>query len=626
MATETLILYNGKITTLSADQPEVQAVAIQNGKIQAIGTNDDVCCSANPEDQFIDLKGRRVIPGLNDSHTHLIRGGLYYNMELRWEGVPSVADALRLLKQQAMNTPAPQWVRVIGGWSEFQFAERRMPTLEEINAAAPETPVFILHLYGRALLNRAALQVLGFDKQTPNPPGGEIVKDSQGNPTGLLVAKPSALILYSTLAKAPKLPIEDQINSTRHFMRELNRLGITSVIDAGGGGQKYPDDYEVIETLHKHNQMTVRVAYNLFAQQAGAELADYQNWTSTLKSTHGDDFLHLNGGGENLTWSAADFENFLEPRPELADKMDKELESIVELLAEKEWPFRIHATYDESISRFMDVFERVNGSTPFKTRFIIDHAETVTERNIERVKNLGGGFAIQHRMAFQGEYFVERYGQVAAEATPPVAKMLEMGVPVGAGTDATRVASYNPWVCLYWLTEGKTVGGLKITAERNLLDRHTALSLWTKGSAWFSGDAEKKGSLSVGQFADLAVLSEDFFTVAGEDIQHIESHLTLMGGKIVYATGEFTPLAPELPPPSPDWSPVKKYGGHWRKAENRNAPVGVSANRSSAQCGCSHSCGLHKHQHHSAWLSNLPLSDKDKKSFWGALGCSCFSF
>jgi predicted amidohydrolase YtcJ len=201
----------------------------------------------------------------------------------------------------------------------------------------------------------------------------------------------------------------------------------------------------------------------------------------------------MNGAGENLVWSAADFENFLEPRPDLAPVMEKELEPVLELLARNRWPFRIHATYDESIDRFLGVVERVTGGAPFPTRFIIDHAETISPGNIDRVVALGGGIAIQHRMAFQGEYFVERHGRYAAEATPPVAQMLLAGAPVGGGTDATRVASYDPWVALYWLTTGRTVGGLSLYGEENLLDRETALRLWTHGSAWFSGEDEVKG-------------------------------------------------------------------------------------------------------------------------------------
>ena len=238
--TADIILRDGKITTLAPDGAEASAIAIKDGLVMATGGDAEVMRLAGDGTTVIGLSGRRVVPGLNDSHTHLIRGGLNYNMELRWEGVPSLADALAMLKVQAERTPAPQWVRVVGGWSEFQFAERRMPTLEEINAAAPDTPVFILHLYGRALLNKAALNALGITKDSPDPPGGTIERGSNGEPTGLLLATPSAFILYSTLAQGPKLPIEDQINSTRHYMREMNRLGITSVIDAGGGRSELP--------------------------------------------------------------------------------------------------------------------------------------------------------------------------------------------------------------------------------------------------------------------------------------------------------------------------------------------------------------------------------------------------
>ena len=606
------ILRNGRITTLDPTRPQATALAIKDGLFAAIGEEGDVMALKGEGTKVIDLGGRRVVPGLNDSHTHVIRGGLHYNMELRWEGVPSLADALRMLKEQAARTPPPQWVRVVGGWSEFQFVERRWPTLAEINAAAPDTPVFILHLYSHALLNAAALRAVGYTRDTPDPPGGVIERDQAGNPTGMLVAKPSALILYSTLAKGPVLPFEDQINSSRQFQRELNRLGVTSVIDAGGGFQNYPEDYAVIEELHRRGQMTVRIAYNLFAQKAGSELEDYQRWVGMTAPGRGDAMLRMNGAGENLTWSAADFENFLEPRPELAPVMDAELEAIVELLASNRWPFRIHATYDETIARFLDVIERVNGRTPLGTRFIIDHAETITPRNIERIRALGGGIAIQHRMAFQGEYFVDRYGAKAAEATPPIARMLAMDLPVGAGTDATRVASYNPWVALYWLSTGKTLGGLQLYPERNRLDRETALRLWTKGSAWFSGEDDRKGALAPGEYADLAVLSADFFSVPEEEIKDITSILTVVGGEVVHADTDFASLAPPLPPVSPGWSPVSVYGGYQHAQLHRREIQTAQA------------CHVHGHGH--AHASRAPIREQDASRFWGALGCSCFAF
>jgi len=373
-----IILYNGKINTLDKENQIANAVAIKDDKFIAVGTDKEVMEFSDNKTKLVDLQQRTVIPGINDSHTHLIRGGLNYNLELRWDGVPSLADALRMLKEQVDITPSPQWVRVVGGWTEQQFAEKRMPTLEEINAIAPDTPVFILHLYDRAFLNAAALRAVGYDKNTPNPPGGEIQKDANGNPTGLILATPNATILYATLGKGPKLGFEESLNSTRHFMRELNRFGITSVIDAGGGSQNYPDDYKVIETLRDEDELTVRIAYNLFTQKPKEEYQDFQGWIDSVKLFQGDDKYRHNGAGEMLVYSAADFEDFLQPRPDLPETMEEELEKVVKLLVTNRWPFRLHATYNESINRFLNVFEKVNKEVPFDgLHWIFDHAETI---------------------------------------------------------------------------------------------------------------------------------------------------------------------------------------------------------------------------------------------------------
>jgi predicted amidohydrolase YtcJ len=605
------IIHNAKIAT--NDVPSfVEAVAIGNGKIIAAGKNDEILRQRGPETKVIDGKGRTVIPGLNDSHMHPIRGGLNYNMELRWDGVPSLADALRMLKEQAARTPAPQWVRVVGGWTEFQFAERRMPTLDEINEAAPDTPVFVLHLYDRALLNGAALRAVGYTKDTPDPPAGEIQRDKRGNPTGILVAKPNAFILYSTLANGPKLSHEDQLNSSRLFFRELNRFGITSAVDAGGGFQNYPDDYEVVKELHQLNQLSVRLAANLYPQKAGQELADFRRWTKTTKPGQGDDLYRINGAGEMLVASAADFEDMLQPRPDMPPVMESELKAVVQYLAENRWPFRMHATYNETISRALDVYEAVNREIPFEgLHWFFDHCETITDHNLERVKALGGGIAVQDRMAFQGEYFVERYGAQQAKRTPPIRRMLEMGIPVGAGTDATRVSSYNPFLSLYWLITGKTVGGLNLYTEENQFDRGEALKLYTVGSSWFSTEDGKKGAVALGQLADLAVLSADYFSIPEEEIKQLESVLTMVGGKIVYATAEFSSLAPPALPVSPDWSPVKSYGGYAKGSKRA-----IGAPHSAA---CSHAAG--ETQGEKSW--HLPVLGEF--GLW-ELGCDCFAF
>jgi predicted amidohydrolase YtcJ len=602
-----LIVRNAKIHTLDGRAPRATALAVRDGVFLAVGDERTILAHRGPATRVIDAAGRTLVPGLNDSHIHVIRGGLNYNMELRWDGVTSLADALEMLRQQAARTPAPQWVRIVGGWNEFQFKERRLPTLEEINAASPDIPVFLLHLYDRALLNRAALRAVGYTKDTPEPPGTQIQRDKQGNPTGLLVAKPNALILYKTLALSPKLGFDDQLNSTRHFMRELNRFGVTSIIDAGGGFQNYPDDYRVVERLHRDGQLTLRVAYNLFTQNAGKEREDFASWIAMTKPGAGDRLYRMNGAGEMLVFSASDFEDFLEPRPDLAATMERDLAGVVRLLAENRWPFRLHATYDESIGRFLDVFEAVNREIPLSNlRWFFDHAETISDRNIERVRAMGGGIAIQHRMAYQGEYFLQRYGPEAAAHTPPVRRMLKAGLPVGAGTDATRVASYNPWVALSWLATGKTVGGTSLYRESNLLDRTEALRLYTSGSAWFSGEQGAKGAITPGQLADFAVLSADYFSVPEERIKSIESVLTVLGGDVVYGNEEFASLAPPLPRASPDWSPVLTYGGYGAPGYATNQ---ASRIETSALCAASH-----------AHFMDSP------SKLWGLRGCECFAF
>jgi predicted amidohydrolase YtcJ len=618
-----LILYNGKITTLDSAQPQVSAVAIKHGRITATG-GEELLGTANDKTQRIDLKGRRVIPGLNDSHMHVIRGGLSYNVELRWDGVPSLADGLRMLKEQVRRTPPGQWVRVIGGWSEFQFAERRMPTLEEINAVSPDTPVFVLHLYCRGILNKAALRACGYTKDTPNPPSGEIQRDASGNPTGLLIARPNAGILYATVGKQPKLPPEHQMNSSCHFMYELNRLGLTSLIDAGGGSQIYPDDYAIIEELHKRGEMTVRMAYNIFTQRPKEEKKDFLRCMRLTAPGKGDDFYRCNGAGEMLVYSAADFEDFLEPRPDFLPNMEKDLKDVVSLLAANQWPFRIHATYDESITRMLNVFEEVNREIPFQgTKWFFDHCETISDRSLERVKALGGGIAIQDRMAFQGEYFLDRYGKQAAMRTPPVRKMLELGIPVGAGTDATRVASYNPWLSLYWLVAGKTIGGTMLYPEANRLSREEALKLYTQGSSWFSGESGKKGAIAIGQLADIIALTEDYFSVTEEKIKGIESVLTIVDGKIVYGVQEYQSLGPEPLPVLPEWSPIKVYGGYGAPLDigkAARAGVPILQHQHSAECheqDCLHAA----YQLQTGIKAAAPCY----RDFWG-LGCECFAF
>lgn len=568
-----LIVVDARVTTQDPAIPEASALAVRDGVFVAVGAQSDVERLRGPNTLVIDAGGRRAIPGLVDSHLHAIRGGRFYNLELRWDGVDSLAHGLAMLREQAQRTPANQWVRVIGGWSPYQFRERRMPTVAELNAASPEVPALVMFLYSRAFLNAAGVRALGITAQTPAPEGARYELVDGG---AILHAEPNPALLYGTIAKLPALSGDDQLNSTQRFFRELNRFGLTSAIDAGGGGHAYPEDYGAIRELATRPHLPLRISSYLFAQKRGAELADFERWTQheSLDVEQAVDRANgyvVEGAGENLVWSAGDFENFLAPRPELAPDMEAELAAVTRVLVRNRWPIRIHATYDESITRVLGVFEPIFREAGYDARWVIDHAETISARNIARIRALGGGVAIQNRLSFAGELFAERYGNEAAASAPPLRALLDAGVPVGAGTDATRVSSYNPWLALAWLVTGRTVGGLQLAAPENRLTRAEALSLYTLGSAWVSGEEGVKGRIAPGALADFALLDRDFFAVPDDEIASIEAVLTVTGGDVVYASGPYESLAPALPAISPAWSPVARFGGFARSSD---APAG----------------------------------------------------
>jgi predicted amidohydrolase YtcJ len=419
------------------------------------------------------------------------------------------------------------------------------------------------------MLNRAGVEAMKITKDTKAPPGSRFELVQGGG--AILHCEPSPAILYQAVAKLPGLSPEEQVNSTLHWYRELNRFGLTSAVDAGGGGHAFPQDYASGEALAKQNRINLRVSMYLFAQTANVELRDYQRWVkdvrldADLASAVPNEYVY-EGAGENLVSSAGDFENFMAPRPELSDeKLRSQLKAVTAHLVRNGWPIRIHATYDQTITPILDVFEEVFEAEHFKGRWIIDHAEGISDANLERIKRLGGGVAIQDRLAYSGEYFLQRYGKAAAASAPPLRKLVASGVPLGAGTDATRVSSHNPWIALYWMVSGRTVGGTELYPKDNRLTREEALRLFTVGSAWFSGDERIKGRIAPGQLADFVILTADYLSVPEEEIKNIESALTVLGGEVVYAAAPFEALGPPpLPAVLPAWSPVAHFGGYQR--------------------------------------------------------------
>ena len=555
-----LLIENAKIVTLDPTVPSAEAIAIRGNTIAAVGSRRDLEALRGPATTIIDAGGRTIVPGLNDSHCHFIRGGLTYSQELRWDGVPSLAMALRMLKDQALRTPAPHWVQVVGGWTGGQFAERRMPTLDEINAATGDVPCFVMHIYDRAFVNKAGLRVLGYTKDTQDPLGGLLERDAAGTPTGLVLNVANIGSLLGVFARIPKLQADDQILSTRLFMREMNRLGVTSVLDAGGGGQNYPENYGAIAKLAADRQMTLRISYSLFAQHPGHEIDDYQSWVKMVKAGEGDAFFRMLGGGEYMIWGAADQANFAKEILPVPANATDQLAQAVKLVVENGWPFRLHANYDQTVKLILDGLEKANRDVDVsKVRWAIDHAETISPESLERVAKLGGSIAIQNRMTLDGDAFAAKWGMEAAADAPPIGRIKSMGIKLAGGTDGNRATSHNPWVGLQWLVTGRTISGQKLNADRNLLERTEALRLYTEGGAWMSGEEARKGTLSPGKLADLAILSDDYMSVPEGRIGDITAVATVLDGRIVHGSGPYAGLAPAALPVAPDWLPIGAY-------------------------------------------------------------------
>ena len=524
------LLVNGKILTVDRAFSTREAMAIRDGRIVALGGNLEIRRLAGPQTRVIDLEGRAVVPGLIDSHLHAIRAALSFSTEVNWIGATTLTEAVARIHEAAQTKKPGSWLIVAGGWNVDQFRERRRPNQAELVAAAPGNPVYVQLGYGWAMLTPAAFQSLHITSDADLAAHGRLERDSAGKPTGAIIGGQDAII--ALFDRLPKPTLAEQVEGTRKFFRELNRLALTGVVDPGGNNLA-PDDYQALFQVWRQAQMTVRVAYTLCGLTPGAELDDYKSWTRLLPMGFGDDWLRFNGVGERIT--AAMNNN---DRPTETDR--EKYYQIAQWAADRGLSLTMHWPRDASVGQLLDIFERVDRNTRIAPlRWSIAHLNDASPRTLERMKALGVGWTVQDAMYFGGAQFVEQAGAQAARRVPPVNTAQRIGVVIGAGTDAHRVASYNPFTALQWFLDGKTVAGVGIRGPEETPTRAEALRFYTLGSAWFSHDDGQRGSLEAGKLADLAVLSKDYMTVPVDQIGGIESLLTLVGGKIVYASAPF---------------------------------------------------------------------------------------
>lgn len=526
------VLVNGKIVTVDARSSVVSAVAIREGTIAAVGTDAEIRRLAGSSARMIDLGGRTVIPGLIDSHIHAIRAALSFSTEVNWIGATSLADALARLHDAALKARPGSWLIVVTPPATLDtFRERRRPTQAELVAAAPAHPVYVQLAYGWAMTTPLALQALNIKSDADLPKGNTLERGPDGKLTGAITGN-----LVELFDRLPKPGFDDQVAGTKAFFRELNRLGITGVVDPGGNNVT-PREYQALFKVWHDRQLTVRVAYSVCGMTDGSEFAEYQNYLAMMPQGFGDDMLHFNGIGERITWAM----NGINGVPSNADKA--KYYDIVRWAAQRGLTVTMHWNTDANVDHLLGIWERVNQEFPIAPlRWTIAHLNDASPRTLQRMKALGIGWTVQDAMYNTSADVLKRESTQKIGRQPPVVTGSKIGVPIGAGTDAHRVSTYNPFTVLQWFLDGKNANGTPLRGLAETPSRGDALRFYTSGSAWVSHDEKARGSLEVGKLADLAVLSKDYMTVSVDQVGSIESVLTLVGGKIVYAAGPFIAL------------------------------------------------------------------------------------
>lgn len=567
-----LIVFNAKIFTGNPAQPEASALAVKHGRIYSVGTNAEILRLQSSSTKIIDAGSRRMIPGISDAHTHVLNESSFtYNV--RWDGVPTLRRALTMLSEQAERTPEGHWVKVIGGWSPYQFEENRFPTMNELREAVPNRPLIVQYAYNRAFMNKQAMEAFGVGTDRfPELPGTELEKDDQGRYTGVVDGYTFTFISMETMVPQPSF--DEQVSALVYAIHGLNRFGVTSVIDAGNRG--YPNAQATVDVLARDDRLNVRMPFvdMQFGDGSPMNMVDAQieviTRTAPISPGHN---LHptlahgqvYRGAGEVLALHVHDHENFDRPAviidPEV---MRNHVEQDVRKLVQRRIPFRMHISYDENISSFLDALEKLNETLPLAgLKWSIEHAETIGPKNIARVKALGGGIALDTKMALHGDGFIETHGRKIALETPRLRQLVDSGIPLAMSTDAYRASTFNPWVGISWMVSGKSVSGSEVLAENNRLSRAEALKLFTTGPAWFMNAEAEMGMIAPGNLADFALLDRDYLAVPEEQIKYVSSVLTVMDGRVVFAAEDYSTLAAPLPDILPVWSPVRYFGDHY---------------------------------------------------------------
>jgi predicted amidohydrolase YtcJ len=499
----------------------------------AEGSDDELAPLVENASRVIDLEGRRVLPGLQDSHIHAVRAGLTWERELHWEEVRSLADALAQIRERAARTPSGTWITVVGGWHERQLAERRLPTRAELDAAAPDHPVVVQMLYDAAVLNTAALRECGWEDTSADPPRGRLERDGDGRLTGVVHGMGAYM---HALSRIPAPTPHEQRRGTRAMLAEFGRHGVTTVVD-GGGFLMTPESYHPLLSLWRDGEMPVRGRLFVSAATSGREVDELTQWMRHTVPGFGDDVVRVSGLGEIVHHGCHDMEG-LDPY-EMGLHAWDELVEISRLAAQRRWPMSVHAVLDHTLGRVLDAWEHVAAEHDIRPlRFSIVHADQASPKNVQRMADLGLGVLVQNRLGLKATDYVDSWGLEQTLRTPPIGEFIEAGLPMAAGSDATRANWYQPWASVWWLVTGGSVDGQSPRAAEHRLDVEAALRAYTGDGAWFTFEEGRRGRLVPGQLADLFVPTADPFDVEPDALLDVRSELTVMGGRVTHSSGQ----------------------------------------------------------------------------------------
>ena len=525
------VLVNGKIVTADASGSIRQALAVRAGRIVALGTDAEVRKLAGAGTRVVDLQGRTVIPGLIDSHLHATRAALSFATEVNWIGAASLADALERVRAAARRAAPGAWLIVATPPATLDaFPEHRRPTQAELVAVAPDHPVYVQLAYGWAMLTPRALQALKITSDADLPKGNRLERDAAGAITGAITGN-----LVELFDRLPKPTAAQQIEGTKTFFHELNRLGVTGVVDPGGNNMT-PAEYQALFTVWHDGQLSIRVRYSLCGMTDGKEFEEYQQYLAMMPQGFGDDWLRFNGLGERITWAM----NGIDGIP--SDAVKEKYYAIVRWAAQRGLTVTMHWNSERNVDQLLGIWERVNREFPIAPlRWTIAHLNDASPATLARMKALGIGWTVQDAMYNTSDDAARRDG-AGVSRMPPVVTASKVGITIGAGTDAHRVSTYNPFTVLQWLADGKNARGTALRGPDETPTRLDALRFYTSGSAWVSHDEQQRGSLEVGKLADLAVLTKDYLGVPVQEIGGIEALLTMVGGRVVYAAGPYAAM------------------------------------------------------------------------------------